>query len=80
MLSLFDVGCFLNLNMQEFLENLSRTYSKMDYYQFLDRTGFVDSDYSLEKFKLFQRSVKGLLDFDVETLTSILAQEQTINK
>jgi hypothetical protein len=66
--------------MQEFLDNLSRTYSKMDYYQFLDRTGFVDSDYSLEKFKLFQRSVKGLLDFDVETLTSILAQEQTINK
>ena len=62
--------------MNEFLESLSRAYWKMNYEQFLERTGFVTSDYALQKFKLFQQSAKGLLDFDVETLTSILSQEQ----
>jgi hypothetical protein len=51
----------------------------MDYRQFLERTGFVESDYALQKFKLFQQSAKGLLDFDPDTLASILAQE-TVTK
>lgn len=79
MLSLFDVVVFGIQEMNEFLESLASTYWKMDYRQFLERTGFVESDYALQKFKLFQQSAKGLLDFDRETLTSILAQE-TVNK
>ena len=79
MLSLFDVVVFGIQEMNEFLESLASTYWKMDYPQFLQRTGFVESDYALQKFKLFQQSAKGLLDFDRETLTSILAQE-TVTK
>ncbi len=66
--------------MNEFLESLSRAYWKMDYQQFLQRTGFVESDYALNKFKLFQQSAKGLLEFDIETLTSILAQDAVNSK
>jgi len=79
MLSLFDVVVFGIQEMNEFLESLSRAYDKIDYYEFMRRTGFVESDYALQKFKLFQQSAKGLLDFDRETLTSILAQE-TVSK
>ncbi|AFW97205.1 MULTISPECIES: hypothetical protein [Nostocales] len=79
MLSLFDVVVFGIQEMNEFLESLSRAYWKMDYSQFLQRTGFVESDYALQKFKLFQQSAKGLLDFDPDTLASILAQE-TVTK
>ena len=73
MLSLFDVVVFGIQEMNEFLESLASTYWKMDYRQFLERTGFVESDYALQKFKLFQQSAKGLLDFDPDTLASILA-------
>ncbi|MBD2629677.1 hypothetical protein [Trichormus variabilis] len=66
--------------MNEFLECLSRAYWKMDYQQFLQRTGFVESDYAMQKFKLFQQSAKGLLDFDPETLASILAYESVNSK
>jgi len=79
MLSLFDVVVFGIQEMNEFLESLSRAYWKMDYSQFLQGTGFVESDYALQKFKLFQQSAKGLLDFDPDTLASILAQE-TVTK
>lgn len=66
------VAFLLGLCMKEFLDKLSHAYDAMDYYQFLEITGFVDSNYSLEKFKLFQQSARGLMSFDYETLAMIL--------
>lgn len=54
------------------LAAISFAYYNLDYYQFLEKTGFVDSQYSLEKFRLFQQSIKGLLQFDPETLQVLL--------
>ena len=61
--------------MNEFekvFNTIGKTYWDMDYYQFLSRTGFNDDQYSMEKFQLLQNSFKGLLQFDPNTLKSIL--------
>lgn len=52
---------------------LSKTYWNMDYYQFLDCTGFTDDEYALEKFKLFQGAVEQLNRFDPETMVKIIS-------
>jgi hypothetical protein len=57
----------------EFLNQLAKAYWNMDYHDFLFRTNFVDSDYAREKFQSFQAGCKKLLEFDHETLESILA-------
>ncbi|RCJ27297.1 hypothetical protein A6S26_12735 [Nostoc sp. ATCC 43529] len=79
MLSLFDIGFSkiqgLIMTIQDFLTALSSAYWKIDYYKFLEMTGFVDSQYSLEKFKLFQQSAKGLIQFDAKTLESLINTE-----
>jgi len=54
------------------LAAISLAYYNLDYYQFLEKTGFVDSLYAMEKFQLFQQSIKGLLQFDSETLQVLL--------
>ena len=61
----------------EFLNQLAKAYWNMDYYDFLFRTNFVDSDYAREKFQSFQAGCKKLLEFDHETLESILAMSMS---
>ncbi len=68
----------LIMTIQDFLTALSSAYWEIDYYKFLEITGFVDSQYSLEKFKLFQQSAKGLIQFDAKTLQSLM-KTQTQN-
>jgi hypothetical protein len=43
---------------------LSKAYWEIDYYRFLEITGFVDDLYAIEKFKTFQLAVKQLNQFD----------------
>lgn len=62
----------LIMTTQDFLSALSSAYWEIDYYKFLEITGFVDSQYSLEKFKLFQQSVRALTQFDAKTLESLI--------
>lgn len=56
----------------EFLNQLAKAYWNMDYYDFLFRTNFVDSDYAMEKFQSFKRGCEELLKFDADTLQSII--------
>jgi hypothetical protein len=60
--------------LEQVLSALTNAYWNMDYYQFLDRTGFTDCSYSVEKFKLFQQSIKGLNQFEIRTLLLIIKQ------
>jgi hypothetical protein len=58
--------------LEQVLSALASAYWNMDYKEFLQRTGFVDSEYACAKFKLFQQSVKGLIEFDTKTIESLL--------
>ncbi|MBD2499874.1 hypothetical protein [Anabaena azotica] len=62
------------MTTQDFLKALSSAYWELDYHKFLEITGFVDSQYSLDKFQLFQQSAKGLVQFDAETLECLLSK------
>ncbi|WP_292850462.1 hypothetical protein [Nostoc sp. NMS8] len=70
-----STSTILIMTTQDFLTALSSAYWEIDYYKFLKMTGFVDSQYSLEKFKLFQQSAKGLTQFDAKTLESLINTE-----
>ena len=58
--------------MNETLSKLRTAYSKLDYEQFCEKTGFRQSNYALEKFMTFKRGIENLLSFDDETLSNIL--------
>jgi hypothetical protein len=58
--------------MDQLLEKLRKAYSHIDYYQFLEKTGFVDSQYALDKFKTFNQAVKLLCQFESDTLERII--------
>ena len=58
--------------MNDFLSLLSKAYWNLDYYDFLFRTGFEDCQYSLEKFKSFKLGCQKLMEFDADTLQSIV--------
>ncbi|WP_446415920.1 hypothetical protein [Coleofasciculus sp.] len=53
-----------SVNWQEFFETLGAIYWHIDYYQFLQLTGFDESDYALNKFKTIQAAIKGLSCLD----------------
>lgn len=58
--------------LEQVLSALASAYWTIDYNEFLNRTGFVDSEYAIAKFKLFQQSIKGLTEFDIKTIESLL--------
>jgi hypothetical protein len=60
------------MNTQELLSLLAKAYNQIDYYDFLFRTGFKDCTYAMEKFQSFQLGCKKLLEFDPDTLQSII--------
>lgn len=66
-----EIATFLTVT--EFTNLLRKKYCQMQYDDFLQMTGFVDSQYSIEKFSAFKDSVRGLLTFDDETLAKILS-------
>ncbi|MBP0015340.1 MAG: hypothetical protein J7525_19795 [Roseofilum sp. SID3] len=57
------------------LEALRQRYCNMNYSEFLERTGFNEDQYSLEKFSTFQEASRNLLEFDEKTLEKILGGE-----
>ena len=56
-----------------FLALLSKIYWEMDYYQFLEITGFNDDEYAIEKFKTFQLAVKQLNQFEPKIMVKIIS-------
>jgi hypothetical protein len=58
--------------MNEFLQAIAKAYWQMDYADFLFRTGFTESQYSMDKFKDFQHLCRLIGKFDPDTLQSIL--------
>lgn len=64
--------------MEELLTQLSRAYNHVDYAEFLNRTGFVDSTYALDKFMTFKEGCQKLLAFDSNTLESIISESKTL--
>lgn len=58
--------------LEQVLSALASAYWNMDYNEFLKRTNFVDSEYAIAKFQLFQQSVKCLIEFDTKTIESLL--------
>ncbi|MFB2983408.1 hypothetical protein [Microseira sp. BLCC-F43] len=61
-----------------FLALLSKAYWEIDYYRFLEITGFVDDLYAIEKFKTFQLAVKQLNQFDPEITIRIISSVATV--
>ncbi|MDB9315625.1 hypothetical protein PN462_21105 [Spirulina sp. CS-785/01] len=59
--------------LEQLLQSLSSVYWNMDYYEFLQRTGFRDDPYALEKFKTFQQMYQLMTQFDSETLQKLLS-------
>ena len=57
--------------MEEFLTKLGTAAWNINYHQFLERTGFVDSQYAIDKFMTFQEAVKLINQFDAETLDKL---------
>ncbi|MBD2386003.1 hypothetical protein [Cylindrospermum sp. FACHB-282] len=62
---------------KEFLQALSKTYTNMDYYDFLNKTGLRDCQNSLNKFQQFKRAAENLLRFDAQTLENIISNNGT---
>jgi len=63
------------MNFALLLEALRKRYCNMNYFEFLERTGFNEDQYSLDKFTTFQEGSRNLLEFDDETLEKILGGE-----
>jgi hypothetical protein len=58
--------------MNEFLTSLQKAYSNLNYDDFCERTGFIDSAYALDKFQTFKRGIEHLSSFDPATLSKLL--------
>lgn len=58
--------------MEELLEKLRKAYCHIDYFQFLERTGFVDSQYAIDKFQIFKEAINLITKFDSQTLEKII--------
>jgi len=58
---------------EEFLAKLRKIYNQVDYYRFLELTGFDDDRYSLEKYNTLQDGIEKLCKFDGETLAKLIA-------
>lgn len=63
------------MNLELILEALAKRYCNMDYAEFIERTGFNEDKYSLDKFTTFQEGSRNLLEFDPSTLEKILGGE-----
>ena len=64
--------------MEQLLTQLSKAYWNVNYNQFLEKTGFVDSAYSLDKFRTFQEACKKLSQFDSQTLEAIVSESKPL--
>ena len=58
--------------MDDLLSALQTAYSHLNYDDFCERAGFMDSAYALDKFQTFKRGIEHLSSFDPDTLRKLL--------